>query len=183
MDCLVTRENNTLRTWSAFTRNQHSLTAYLNKRLTILLYRKRIQYETWREEHKLLVTQTTVWLTKPSPWTLFLLQKNTAKTSSNAILTSDRTTALTTHTQLKLLYGMYEGLPKRIQRLYNVCVPHKPKFTALPCLLTNVKDQRPKTEDIPGAVYEIKCSDCQATHIGETGRNLTTNTKRAQTSY
>ena len=40
-------------------------------------------------------------------------------------------------------------------------------------LLTNVKD-KDKPEDRPGAVYKIKCSDCQATYIGETGRNLTT---------
>ena len=40
-------------------------------------------------------------------------------------------------------------------------------------LLTNFKD-KDEPEDRPGAVYEIKCSDCQATLIGETGRNLTT---------
>ena len=31
-----------------------------------------------------------------------------------------------------------------------------------------------KPEDRPGAVYKIHCSDCQATYIGETSRNLTT---------
>ena len=31
-----------------------------------------------------------------------------------------------------------------------------------------------KPEDRPGSVYKIKCSDCQATYIGETGGNLTT---------
>ena len=40
-------------------------------------------------------------------------------------------------------------------------------------LLTNVKDND-EHEDRPGTVYEIKCSDCQATYIGETDRNLTT---------
>ena len=40
-------------------------------------------------------------------------------------------------------------------------------------LLTNVKD-KDEPEDRPGAVYKIKCSDCQATYISETGRNLTT---------
>ena len=39
-------------------------------------------------------------------------------------------------------------------------------------LLTNVKD-KDKPEDRPGAVYNIKCSDCRATYIGETGRSLT----------
>jgi len=40
-------------------------------------------------------------------------------------------------------------------------------------LLTNVKD-KDKPEDRPGAVYKIKWCDCQATYIGETGRNLIT---------
>ena len=43
----------------------------------------------------------------------------------------------------------------------------------LPRLLTNVKD-KDEPEDRPGAVYKIKCSGCQATYIGETGRNVTT---------
>ena len=43
----------------------------------------------------------------------------------------------------------------------------------LRCLLTNVKD-KDEPEDRSGAVYKIKCSDCQATYTGETGRNLTT---------
>ena len=33
---------------------------------------------------------------------------------------------------------------------------------------------RTKTEDRQGAVYKIKCCDCQASYIGETGRNLST---------
>ena len=40
-------------------------------------------------------------------------------------------------------------------------------------LLTNVKD-KDEPEHKPGAVYKIKCSDCQVTYIDETGRNLTT---------
>ena len=48
----------------------------------------------------------------------------------------------------------------------------KPMFT-LRRLLTNVTG-KDKPEDRPGAVYKIHCSDCQATYIGETGRNLTT---------
>ena len=38
-------------------------------------------------------------------------------------------------------------------------------------LLTNVKG-KDKPEDRPGTVYKIRCSDCQATYIGD--RNLTT---------
>ena len=38
-------------------------------------------------------------------------------------------------------------------------------------LLTNVKD-KDKPEDRQGAVYKIKCCDCQATYMGETDRDL-----------
>ena len=38
-------------------------------------------------------------------------------------------------------------------------------------LLTNMKD-REEPNNRQGAVYKIKCSDCQASYIGETGRIL-----------
>ena len=40
-------------------------------------------------------------------------------------------------------------------------------------LSRNVKD-KDKPEDRQGAVYKIKCCDCQASYIGETGKNLST---------
>ena len=46
-------------------------------------------------------------------------------------------------------------------------------ITTLRQLLTNVKD-KDEPNDRQGAVYKIKCCDCQATYIGETGRNLNT---------
>ena len=51
-------------------------------------------------------------------------------------------------------------------------VAHKPITTLRP-LLTNVKD-KDKPEDRQGAVYKIKCCDCQASYVDETGRNLST---------
>ena len=59
----------------------------------------------------------------------------------------------------------------RIPQPYNIRVAHKPT-TTLRQLLTNVKD-RDEPNNRPGAVYKIKCSDCQASYIGETARNLT----------
>ena len=53
----------------------------------------------------------------------------------------------------------------RILRPYNTRLAQKPMFT-LRRLLTSVKDE---PEDRPGAVYKIKCFDCQATYIGDTG--------------
>ena len=51
-------------------------------------------------------------------------------------------------------------------------VAHKP-ITTLRRPLTNVKD-KDKPEDRQGAVYKIKCCNCQASYIGETGTNLST---------
>ena len=58
----------------------------------------------------------------------------------------------------------------RILQPYSIRVAHKP-ITTLRRLLTNVKD-KDKPEDRQGAVYMIKCCDCQASYIGETGRNV-----------
>ena len=64
----------------------------------------------------------------------------------------------------------------RILQPYNIRVAHRP-ITNLRKLLTNVKDKdRPKGRQ--GKVYKIKCFDCQATYIGETGRNLNTDERR-----
>ena len=60
----------------------------------------------------------------------------------------------------------------RILQPYNIRVAHKP-ITTLQQLLTNVKD-KDEPNNGQGAIYKIKCCDCQATYIGETGRNLNT---------
>ena len=57
----------------------------------------------------------------------------------------------------------------RILQPYNIRVVHKPIAT-LRQLLTNVKD-KDEPNDRQGAVYKIKCCECQASYIGETGRN------------
>ena len=59
---------------------------------------------------------------------------------------------------------------RQVLQPYNIRVAHKP-ITTLRQLLTNVKD-KDEPSDRQGAVYKIKCCDCQATYIGETGRNL-----------
>ena len=59
-----------------------------------------------------------------------------------------------------------------ILQTYKIRVAHKP-ITTLRRLLTNVKD-KDKPEDRQGAVYKIKCYDCQASYVGETGRNSST---------
>ena len=74
-------------------------------------------------------------------------------------------------TTATILYN--KGTPETIARIlqpFNTSVAHKP-IPTLRGLLTNVKDQD-KLEDRQGAVYMIKCCNCQASYIGETGRNL-----------
>jgi len=65
--------------------------------------------------------------------------------------------------------GTSETISRILQR-YNILAAQKPT-TTLRNSLTNVKD-RDKPNNKDGAVYKIKCSDCQASYIGETGRNL-----------
>ena len=77
----------------------------------------------------------------------------------------------TTTATIPYIRGTSETIAS-ILRPYNIRVAHKPIFTLRP-LLTKVKG-KDKPEERPGAVYKIHCSDCQATYIGETGRNLTT---------
>ena len=60
----------------------------------------------------------------------------------------------------------------RISQPHDIRAAHRP-ITTLRQLLTNLKD-RVEPKDKQGAVYKIKCCDCPATYIGETGRNLNT---------
>ena len=76
-------------------------------------------------------------------------------------------------TTATILYikGISENI-SRILQTFNIRVAHKP-ITTLRQLLTYVKD-KDEPRNGQGAVYKINCSDCHASHIGETGRNLTT---------
>ena len=82
--------------------------------------------------------------------------------------TNRNPTPLTTVT-IPCIKGTCETI-SRILQLYNIRVAHNPT-TTLRQLLTNVKD-RDKPNNRQGEVYKINCSDCQASYIGETGRNL-----------
>ena len=87
--------------------------------------------------------------------------------------TNKNPTSVTTAT-IPYIKGTSETIA-RILQPYNIRVAHKP-ITTLRHLLTNVKD-RDEPNNRQGAVYKIKCckcSDCQSSYIGETGRNLNT---------
>ena len=96
--------------------------------------------------------------------------KQTFYRPTEADATNRNPTPLTTVT-IPYIKGTSETI-SRILLPYNIRVAHKPT-TTLRQLLTNVKD-RDEPNNRQGAVYKIKCSDCQASYIGETGRNLNT---------
>ena len=94
---------------------------------------------------------------------------------------------LTRHLSLLQPYLTSKGLLKLSHESYN------PTTSALLTnlsllyekLLTNVKDKG-EPSDRRGAVYKIKCCDCQATYVGETGGNLNvrlTEHKRATRNF
>ena len=87
-----------------------------------------------------------------------------------------RNTHSNTDSNTQRLYVPYiRGNSETITRIlqpYNIRVAQKP-ISTIRRLLTNVKG-KDKPENRQGAVYKIKCCDCQAPYIGETGRNLST---------
>ena len=95
----------------------------------------------------------------------FVRRNTHSNTDSNTQTNSGPVTTAT----IPYIRGTSETIA-RILQPYNIRVAHKP-ITTLRRLLTNVKD-KDKLEDRQGPVY--KCCDCQATYIGETGRNLST---------
>ena len=95
------------------------------------------------------------------------VRRNTYKNTEPNVTNNDAT-AVTTVT-IPYVRGTSETIA-RILQPYNIRVAHKP-ITTLRQLLTKVKD-KDEPNRRQGAVYKIKCCDCQATYIGETGRNL-----------
>ena len=83
----------------------------------------------------------------------------------------NRNPALVTTVTITYIKGTSEPISQILQP-YNIRVAHK-LSTMLRHLPTNFKD-RDEHNNRQGAVYKIKCSDCQASYIGETGRNLNT---------
>ena len=156
---------------SLFTGNKHTMTDYLTKRLTILLHTKRLRYEPWRTRRAQIVCDSdtnhlnNVFIKN---YSTDFIERNTYVRPNDSSNNSYTTTATILH-----MGGTSETIA-RILRPYNIRVAHKPMFT-LRRLLTNVRD-KDELRDRPGALYKIKCSNCQATTdslTGQTGTNVT----------
>jgi len=96
------------------------------------------------------------------------IERNTYVRPNDSSKNSYTTTATILH------IGGTSEIIARILRPYNIRVAHKRMIT-LRRLLTNVRD-KDELRDRPGALYKIKCSDCQATTdslTGQTGTNVT----------
>ena len=99
-----------------------------------------------------------------------------ASTSSTSSLSSSSVRPTGAHESVSATLSYIRGTSETIARIlqpYNIRVAHKPITSLRRRRLTNVKD-KDKPEDRQEAVYKIKCCDCQASYIGETGRNLST---------
>ena len=94
--------------------------------------------------------------------------RNTNHTETNSTNTNPTTVTTATVPYIK-------GSPETIARIlqpYNIRVPLKsPSLFYDSQHITNVNDKdEPKDRQV--AVYKIKCCDCQATYIDDTGRNF-----------
>ena len=98
------------------------------------------------------------------------IRRNTHRVTDTTETNRD-STSITTTAAIPYIKGTSEAIA-RILQPYNIRVAHRP-ITTLRHLLTNVKD-KDEPNNRQGAIYKIECSDCQASYIGETGRNLNT---------
>ena len=95
------------------------------------------------------------------------IRRNTCQ----AITETNDTAIPTTTATIPYIKGMSKNI-SRILQPFKIRVAHEPN-TKLGQLLTNVKDKdEPRNKQ--GVIYKTNCSDCQASYIGETDRNLAT---------
>ena len=175
LDCLVTRNNNKLQT-TVYRKPTHtdrlldqsSYNPTSHKATTIRTLTRRAQ----------LVCDSPNSLQDETDYLYNVFSKNNYNTDfvrrnthSNTDTQTNVNSGPVTTATVPYIRGTSETIA-RILQPYNIRVAHKP-ITTLRRLLTNVKD-KDKPEDRQGAVYKIKCCDCQASYIGETGRNLST---------
>ena len=159
LDCLVTRENNTLRT--TVYRKPTNPTSHKATTVRTLTRRAQIFCDSGDSLTDEIKHLNTVFI--KNNYNTDFIERNTYISLNDSSNNSYTTTAAIPYVR---------GTSETILRPYNIRVAHKPIFT-LRRLLTDVKG-KDKPDDRPGAVYKIHCSRCRATYIVETNRNLTT---------
>ena len=176
LDCLVSRDNNEVRTTvyrkpthtnRLLDQSSYNPTSYKATTIKTLTRRAQLVCDTpdsLRDENRYLER-----VFHRNNYNADFIRRNIYQ-PTEADATNRNPTPVTTVT-IPYIKGTSETI-SRILQPYNICVAHKPTIT-LQQLLTNVKD-KDEPNNRQGAVYKIKCSDCQASHIGETGRKLNT---------
>ena len=174
LDCLVSHDENKL--WTTIYRkpthtvrllDQSSYNPTSHKATTIQTLTRRAQLVCDSTDS---LTDETNYLSNvfsKNNYNADFVRRNTYKPAEHNGTNTNPTPVTTT--TIPYIKGTSETIV-RILQPYNVRVAHKPIMT-LRQLLTNVKD-KDEPNNRQGAVYKIKCCDCQATCIGETGRNL-----------
>ena len=168
LDCLVSRDDNSLRT-KVYRKPTHidilldasSYNLTSHKATTIKTLTRRAQ----------LVCNTTDSLSDENKYLDRVFSKNNynedfIQRNTHRPTTTEPNNNVTLTTTATIPYI------SRILQPFIIRVAHKP-ITTLRQLLTNVKD-KDEPRNRQGAVYKINCSDCHASYIGETGRNLAT---------
>ena len=177
LDCLVTRDNNKLKT-TIYRKPTHtdrlldqsSYNPTSHKATTIRTLTRRAQLVCDSPDSLQDETDYLNNVFSKTNYNTDFVRRNTHSDIDSNPQTNVNSGPVTTAT-IPYIRGTSETIA-RILQPYNIRVAHKP-ITTLRRLLTNVKD-RDKPEDKQGEVYKIKCCDCQATYIGETGRNRST---------
>ena len=176
-DCLVSRDDNSLRT-TVYRKLTHidrlldesSYNPTLHKVTTIRTLARQAQLvcnatASLSDENKYLDR-----VFSKNNYNEDFIRRNTRRPTTTTEANDNATpTTIATKPYLK---GISENISLILQPFNIRCVAHKPT-TTLRQLLTYVKDKdEPKNRQ--GAVHKISCSDCHASYIGETGRNLST---------
>ena len=172
--CLVTHDNDKLRTTGRWKPTKPTDNPTSHKATTIQTLTKRAQLLCDSPDNLIDRTSHPDCVFQRNNYDRDFIKRNSHRNSEPTENTDDKSTDDPTPVitaTLPYIRGTSETIA-RIIRPHNIRVAHKP-ITTLRDLLTNVKDKE-QTHDRQGTDYIIPCSDCEATYIEETGRNLKT---------
>ena len=176
LDCLVSRDDNSLRT-TVYRKPTHtdrlldesSYNPTSHKATTIRTLKRRAQLACNATDSLSDETKYLDRVFSKNNYNKDFIRRNTHR-PTYITEAKDNATPTTTAT-IPYIKGISENISCILQP-FNIRVAHKP-ITTPRQLLTNVKDQD-EQRNRQGAVSRINCSDCHASYIDETGRNLTT---------
>ena len=159
LDCLVTRDNNRLPTHTDRSLDQSSYNSTSHKAIIIRTLTRRAQLVCDSPDSLRDFTDYLNNVFSKNNYNMDFVRRNTHSNTDSNTPTNVHFSPVTTVT-IPYIRGTSVTIA-RILQPYNIRVAHK-LITTLRRLFTNVKN-KDKPEDRQGAVYKIKCCDCQAT--------------------